>query len=213
MKKILAIIFGFCMMISSAFAVNSAIGVKGFIGTPAGTTVESDIVNYKQIQPTLSAGGGLYLTFGLNDLLGFQVGMNAVTHEVAPIVDGQITATYKSSVLEFPLLGLIEFQFGRFGVSAAVGPSFSVGTSLESLLTGFPEFTNWNIGLYTGLSLKYGLTSHIHTVAGANYVFDFTQSHVSYSASGINISTAPINGMNYTRRSLVANLGLEFQFF
>lgn len=136
MKKIVVFAAMFVAVASLATAeVGLAVGAKGVIGLPAGTTLEQKLGDGEKMVPTANGGGAVFIRYELpfalplDSKLGVQldVGFNANNGGAIENKDLKCKSTVSFNTLDIPLLITYRLPIGSLlDVRVGVGPNFGI---------------------------------------------------------------------------------------
>lgn len=216
MKKLLAIAITAICMVTSTFALGFEIGGRGFLGTNF-----ADDATFKDVGDQLKKitfesefdyGFGAYANISILGGLGVQGELNLVKGKtkLSEAINGG-AKDFETWTIDVPLMVWINQDIGSFAFGLGAGPNFSVhiptGTfkeCYENVITSFKD-NMFNIGAIFGIDLKFYFNDHFGLNLGARYITDFSSTKIPLLADK--------GDADYKRKSLYANLGLQFRLF
>ncbi|MCI5605991.1 MAG: hypothetical protein SPE59_02395 [Treponema sp.] len=204
MKKLLAVAVMAVTMISSTFALNLSVGVKGLAGANVGTNI---VENAQKISSDTAFiyGAGAYIDFSIFGPAGFQIGANFSNNEVTTD-DGSFT----NYLLDVPVMLWADFKIGPVGIGAGGGLnlSFVVDSISKDSVVSSVTSNVFNYGITAGANAKFYPKKFFAIVVGATYVLDISPTKITPASV---VSGEPL--LTFNRGILSGNLGVEFKLF
>lgn len=226
MKKIFVSIVIALTMVASSFALDFSIGAKGLLSTNLDPDSE---ISYSNVNASLKTdsiydgGFGIFANFALFGLLGVQAEANFSKYNVdfKPDIDYMDTSIieYDSFIMDIPVMLWLNLKVWKIAVGAGAGVNFSTELKSPTEDSGYIDQVKnnkFNIGFVTGADLKIYFTKHLGLVMGGRYTVDLNKRMVEIDVTpGIDIDVPGVKKpvIEFTRKNLCGNVGLEFKFF
>ena len=198
MKKLFAMFIVISGIISTAPAINLAVGGRGFLGGNIQTD-DSGLDGFM-------CGLGAFLNLDLIGGFGFQGEVNYVANQIST-GNKSITFTHYK-ILDFPVYVWynLKLEHVAFGGGAGINFSNYPGSEIKS------DGVFSNVGLAAGANFKVYVSEHFGIVLGATSVFDFFPTVVKTENNEANSTTYSFADSDYRRKSIYGSLGLEYRF-
>ena len=211
MKKLIAVMVAAVVCISSTFALGFGFGARGFLGTELTSKSFSEVgdeLKAFNFDKTFDYGFGVYADLSLLGGLGIQGEVN-LTYGTVKLSDTS-TTSYEAWNIDVPLMLWLNQDIGKVAVGLGAGPNFAISIPTsgykEAMSAAAQEFKDkqFNIGVAVGLDLKFYPTDHFGIVLGGRYITDFTTTNANNTVQ---------KDVEFTRKSLYANAGVEIKLF
>ena len=200
MKKLFVLTALLLSLTFSTFAVDFAVGGKGFFGG----NIAEDSQGYKGGISGLGAFFNLDLLAGF----GFQFEMNYISNRFSISENSMTIDPYKTLDLPF----YVWYQAPLRPLTLGGGAGFNLSFSNLSVVTVEDSSSGdfFNIGLSLAANMILYVNEHFGLLLEGNYVWDFIPS-IKKERSGTT-TTLTVNEHTYKRQSLYGSLGLQYKF-
>lgn len=189
MKKIISVFAVAAVLVSSTFAFDMNIGLKGLMGADNSGT------------DGVLAGGGVDLNLDLYKGLGVQIESNIITTALS---SGDGLNCENHFTVNIPVMGYYNFRYKMFGLGAGAGINCSISDTVTQ-----PDGSNIKFGLASGLNAKIYLNDNFAIVLGATGTLDCLPTLVkSSSGSSTNYK---FEKSDFSRNSIYGSLGLMYR--
>lgn len=212
MKKLIAVMAAAVVCASSTFALGLGFGARGFLGTELTSKTFAEVgdeLKAFNFDKTFNYGFGAYADLSLLGGLGVQGEVN-LTYGTVKLSDTSTATNYEAWNIDVPLMLWLNQDIGKVAVGLGAGPNFAISIPTsgykEAMSAAAQEFKDkqFNIGVAVGLDLKFYPTDHFGIVLGGRYITDFTTT---------NADSTEQKDVEFTRKSLYANVGAEIKLF
>ncbi len=212
MKKLIAVMATTVICASSTFALGLGFGARGFLGSELTSSTIAEVgteLKSFNLDKTFNYGFGAYADLSLLGGLGIQAEAN-LTYGTVKLSDTASATSYEAWNIDVPLMLWLNQDIGKFAVGLGAGPNFAISIPTsgykEAMAAAAQDFKNkqFNIGVAVGLDVKFYPTDHFGIVLGGRYITDFTTT---------NASSTVRKDVEFTRKSLYANVGAEIKLF
>lgn len=198
MKKLLAAFIVIAGIVSTAPAINLAVGGRGFLGGNLQTD-DSGLDGFM-------CGLGAFVNLDLIGGFGFQGEVNYVANQIST-GNSSITFTHYK-IIDLPVYVWYNLKFKPVEIGGGVGINFSNYPGSEVEAKG--SFSNF--GFAAGANVIFNVSEHFGIVLGATSVFDFFPTVVKTENHENNSTTYSFSESDYRRKSIYGSLGLEYKF-
>lgn len=193
MKKLLGVLTVLFCLSASTFAVDFAVGGKGFFGK----CISPDNTSYNGFV----SGGGAFFNLDLLMGLGIQTEVNVMTNRVTFASNSVSFTEYET--IDVPVYVWFNLPIKPVTIGGGLGVNFSGhsgGTASQQVI----------VGVAAGANIIAYVAPHFGIVFGANYVWDaFPQMEKSVSGD---TSTYTFIENDKKRHQICGSVGLEFIF-
>ena len=190
MKKILALALTALVAVSSTFALDMSIGLKGIVGGDNSSPKGTDL------------GGGIDINLNIWKGLGVQIESNIITSKITGTGSEGLTLQDNLNV-NIPVIAWYNMDFTHFGFGTGLGVNCSLaGKHTEVQSSAF------KMGLAAGANVRWHITPNVALVLGATGSLDCFPT-LTKTQNGTS-STYKFIQSDYTRNSIYESLGVQY---
>lgn len=190
MKKIISVMAVSAVLVSSLFAFDLSVGLKGLAG-----------IDNSGVDGVL-AGGGVDLNMNMYNGLGIQIESNIIT---SALTTGDGLNCEDHFTVNIPVMGYYNYRFNKVSIGAGAGLGCTISDSVAKA-----GGTDLKMGLVGGINAKYFVTDDVAIVIGATGMLDSFPTLVR-TTSG-NSTNYKFVSSDFSRNSVYGSIGVMYKF-